>query len=62
MPKTSVVIVVPIYRAELSELECVALGRLQEVWGQYPRVFVAPASLAFDFVLWCPAAVRGARL
>ncbi len=49
MPKTSVVIVVPIYRAELSELECVALGRLQEVWGQYPRVFVAPASLAFDF-------------
>lgn len=44
-----VIIVVPIYRSELRETERVSLLQLQKVLGNYPRVFLAPASLSFDF-------------
>ena len=44
-----VIIVVPIYRPELRETERMSLLQLQRVLGDYPRVFLAPASLSFDF-------------
>jgi len=44
-----VIIVVPVYRTELRETERMSLLQLQRVLGDYPRVFLAPASLSFDF-------------
>lgn len=44
-----VVICIPVYKQELSVFEKASLKRLNEVLGKYPRVFIAPASLAFDY-------------
>lgn len=38
-------IVVPVYKEEISEYEKYSLGRLKEVLGQYPIIFVAPNKL-----------------
>lgn len=45
----SVVICIPIYKNELSVYEQVSLRQLNTVLGKYPRVFIAPESLSFDF-------------
>ncbi len=45
-PTFSTVIVVPIYRAELSDSEYISLDRCQEIWGNcYDIVIIAPAGL-----------------
>lgn len=45
----TVVVVVPIYREKLSALEAISLRQLNRVLGHYPRAFVAPQSLSFDY-------------
>ncbi len=47
--KKKVVVVVPVYKAELADEEKISLRQLQKVLGHYPRVFVAPESLDFDY-------------
>lgn len=47
--KQLAVVVVPVYKAELSPMEASALRQLQRVLGRYPRCFMAPASLSFDY-------------
>ena len=49
MQKEEIVIVVPIYKKQLSDLEKISLTQLQRVLGDYPRVFQAPESLEFDY-------------
>lgn len=49
MTDRSVVIVIPIYKAKLSPTEVISLQQLNKILGKYPRVFVAPQSLVFDF-------------
>jgi len=49
MTDKSVVIVIPIYKDKLSPTEVIALKQLNKILGKYPRVFVAPQSLVFDF-------------
>ncbi len=49
MTDKSVVIVIPIYKAKLSPTEVISLQQLNKILGKYPRVFVAPQSLVFDF-------------
>ena len=49
MQKEEIVIVVPIYKNQLSDLEKISLIQLQRVLGDYPRVFQAPESLEFDY-------------
>lgn len=49
MQREKVVIVVPIYRANLTRGEYIALSQLQRELGRYPRVFVAPEGLAPDY-------------
>ena len=44
-----VAIVVPAYKAELSQAETIALQQFQRVLGHYPKIFMAPQSLAFDY-------------
>lgn len=44
-----VVIVVPVYKQVLSELERISLQQLNKILGSYPKVFVAPESLDFDY-------------
>ena len=47
--KNKVVVVIPIYKAELSELEKISLLQMNKVLGNYERRFIAPESLTFDF-------------
>lgn len=47
--KQNVVICIPIYKKELSPFEKASLMRLNQVLGRYPRVFIAPESLRFDY-------------
>ena len=47
--KQKVAIVVPVYKASLSETDKIALSQLQRVLGAYPKIFLAPASLSFDY-------------
>lgn len=47
--KDNVAVVVPVYKAQLSELEEVSLRQLQRVLGRYPRFFMAPQALDFDY-------------
>ena len=49
MTDKSVVIVIPIYKDKLSPTEVISLKQLNKILGKYPRVFVAPESLVFDF-------------
>lgn len=49
MTDKSVVIVIPIYKEKLSPTETISLQQLNKILGKYPRIFVAPKSLAFDF-------------
>lgn len=49
MTDKSVVIVIPIYKDKLSPTEVISLQQLNKILGKYPRVFVAPQSLVFDF-------------
>ncbi|MDY6295214.1 MAG: DUF5672 family protein [Schwartzia succinivorans] len=49
MTDKSVVIVIPIYKDKLSPTEVISLKQLNKILGKYPRVFVAPQSLVFDF-------------
>ena len=44
-----VVVVVPVYKQVLSDLERISLLQLNKVLGSYPKVFVAPESLDFDY-------------
>lgn len=44
-----VVICIPVYKNELSPFEKASLKQLNQILGKYPRVFVAPASLEFDY-------------
>lgn len=45
----SVVIAIPIYKNTLSPTEEISLRQLNKVLGKYPRVFIAPKSLDYDF-------------
>ena len=45
----SVVIVVPIYQPTIPVWEQISLQQLHRVLGDYPRVFIAPESLSFDY-------------
>lgn len=49
MVDISVVIVIPIYKSILSSTEEISLKQLNKVLGKYPRVFIAPKSLDYDF-------------
>ena len=49
MTDKSVVIVIPIYKNNLSPTEIISMQQLNKILGKYPRVFVAPESLVFDF-------------
>lgn len=44
-----VIICIPVYKKDLSPFEKASLKRLNQVLGKYPRSFVAPASLEFDY-------------
>jgi len=44
-----VAVVVPVYKAELSIQEQMSLFQLQRILRRYPRIFVAPESLSFDY-------------
>ncbi|WP_019552552.1 DUF5672 family protein [Propionispira raffinosivorans] len=44
-----VVIVVPIYKKKISQFEKISLTQLQNVLGKYPKCFVAPESMVFDY-------------
>ena len=44
-----VVIVVPVYKQVLSNLERISLQQLNKILRNYPKVFVAPESLEFDY-------------
>lgn len=48
--KQQVVICIPISKQELSAFEKVSLKQLNRVLGKYPRVFIAPESLVFDYL------------
>ncbi|WP_026766467.1 DUF5672 family protein [Selenomonas ruminantium] len=48
-PDQEVIICIPVYKKELSPFEKASLKQLNHVLGKYPRVFVAPASLEFDY-------------
>ena len=45
----TVIICIPIYKTTLSPFEEAAIRQLNKVLGKYPRVFIAPESLSFDF-------------
>ncbi|MCR5559842.1 MAG: hypothetical protein K6F62_05770 [Schwartzia sp.] len=45
----SVVIVIPVYKKDLEYEEKISLRQLNSVLGRYPRVFIAPESLEFDY-------------
>lgn len=47
--KDNVAVVVPVYKAQLSETEEVSLRQLQRVLGHYPRYFMAQQALDFDY-------------
>lgn len=47
--KQQVVICIPVYKQELSPFEKASLKQLNQVLGKYPRVFIAPESLDFDY-------------
>lgn len=51
MKKEDIVVVVPIYRPDLSEKEHVSLGRCVEILSEYTIVVVKPESLNIDLVL-----------
>lgn len=51
-----VIIIVPVYKEQLSRLEQVSLAQLVRVLGAYPIVFVAPRSLVFDYYRVVPGA------
>lgn len=44
-----VAIVVPIYKVDLDNDEKISLRQLQKVLGHYPRLFLSPESLEFDY-------------
>ena len=47
--RNSVIICIPIYKSVLSDTEKISLVQLNRVLGNYPRCFVAPESLHFDY-------------
>ena len=47
--KQQAAVVVPVYRETLSRTDKVALAQLQKVLGAYPKIFMAPESLTFDY-------------
>lgn len=49
MDKKQVVIVIPVYKKKLSLTEQASLLQVQKIWGKYPRVFMAPEGLDFDY-------------
>lgn len=47
--KQQVAVVMPVYQGTLSRTDKVALAQLQKVLGAYPKIFLAPESLTFDY-------------
>ena len=47
--RNCVMICIPIYKSELSDTEKISLAQVNRVLGNYPRCFVAPESLQFDY-------------
>ena len=44
-----VAVVIPVYKAELNELEKISLAQCKKVLGKYPLIFVAPAGAKFSY-------------
>lgn len=51
--KQKIIIIVPIYKVNLSNTEKISLQQLSSILGYYPIVFVAPNSLKFDYADVC---------
>ena len=57
---TKAAVVIPVYKAELNELEKISLAQCSRVLGSYPLIFVAPEGKNFsylaqsDMILHCP--------
>ena len=46
---TKAAVVIPVYKAELNELEKISLTQCRRVLGKYPIIFVAPAGANFSY-------------
>ncbi len=46
---SKVAVVIPVYKAELNELEKISLAQCRKVLGKYPLIFVAPAGAKFPY-------------